>query len=67
VLVGLNPKLRGITEDVPFVPDARTLARTRLLALDDLLAMKRAAGRLQDLVDVEALEIARLRRAGRRD
>jgi predicted nucleotidyltransferase len=104
VLVGLNAKLRGITEDVPFVPDGRTLARTRLLtldtddggldllanppgappyatlrsradrvelddivvaiaALDDLLAMKRAAGRPQDLVDIEALEVARVRRA----
>jgi hypothetical protein len=103
VLVSLNAKLRGVAEDVPFVPDGRTLARTRLLtldtddggldlladppgappyatmrsradrvelddivvaiaALDHLLAMKRAAGRPQDLVDVEALEIARLRR-----
>jgi hypothetical protein len=31
-------------------------------SLDDLLAMKRAAGRPQDLVDVEALEVVRLRR-----
>jgi len=103
VLVALNAKLRGIPEDVPFVPDGRTLARTRLLpldtddggldlladppgappyatmrgradrveldeiviavaSLDDLLAMKRAAGRPQDLVDVEALEVVRLRR-----
>jgi predicted nucleotidyltransferase len=104
VLVGLHAKLRGIAEEVPFVPDERTLARTRLLtldtdeggldlladppgappyatmrdradrvdldgivvavaALDDLLAMKRAAGRPQDLADIDALEVARRLRA----
>jgi hypothetical protein len=104
VLVALHARLRGIAEHVPFVPDARTLARTRLLtldtddgsldlladppgappyatlraradrvdldgfvvavaALDDLLAMKRAAGRPQDLVDIDALEVARRIRA----
>ena len=100
VLVAAHARLRAIEEDVPFVPDERTLARPRLLtldtddggldlladppgapayrtmrlradrveldgivvavaALDDLLAMKRAAGRPQDLADVDALEVAR--------
>jgi hypothetical protein len=104
VLLALHARLRGVPEDVPFVPDGRTLARARLLtletddgsldlladppgappyatlreradrvdldglvvavaALDDLLAMKRAAGRPQDLVDIDALEVARRIRA----
>jgi predicted nucleotidyltransferase len=104
VLVGLDARLRGVEEDVPFVPDAQTLQGMELLTLetsagwfdvhrsvegardyeqlrrraervslgdfsvllasvDDLLAMKRAAGRPQDLTDIEALEaIKRLRR-----
>ncbi|MGZ6672406.1 MAG: hypothetical protein ACXVFM_08670 [Solirubrobacteraceae bacterium] len=106
VLVAVHARLRGVAEDVPFAPDGRTLARTRLLtldtddggldllpdppgapryatmrdradrvdlggvvvavaALDDLLAMKRAAGRPQDLVDIDALEVARRIRAER--
>jgi hypothetical protein len=34
-------------------------------ALDDPLAMKRTAGRPQDLIDIDALEVARLIRAER--
>jgi len=104
VLVELGARLRGVTDDVPFVPDGRTLRRTRMLtletpmgmldllaqpdgapvyatlreragrelvagvevliaSLEDLIAMKRAAGRPKDLVAVEELEaIQRLRR-----
>lgn len=100
VLAGIHARLRGIGEDVPFVPDARTLSQMEILTLetddgaldlllappgspgyqtlaaradaanvdgttflvasiDDLLAMKRAAGRPQDLIDIEALEVAK--------
>jgi Nucleotidyl transferase AbiEii toxin, Type IV TA system len=104
VLVALGARLRGVTDDVPFVPDGRTLRRTRVLTLDtpdgrldlqaepdgspayevlrerafradldgievhvasleDLIAMKKAAGRPKDLVAVEELEaIRRLQR-----
>ncbi len=104
VLVTLGARLRGVTDDVPFIPDGRTLRRTRVLTLDtplgpldllaqpdgaplyaqlrdravveelagvlvpvasvdDLIAMKKAAGRPKDLVAVEELEaIRRLQR-----
>jgi hypothetical protein len=100
VLAGLGAKLRAAEEDLPFVPDGRTLRQTQILTLttadggidllvdpdgspgygalrrraseididgivvrvasiEDLIAMKRAAGRPQDVVDVESLEAAR--------
>jgi predicted nucleotidyltransferase len=104
VLVGLGARLKGVDEDVPFVPDARTLRQVELLTLvtrlgeldvlarapgaptyqelrrnadrydlggfnvsvasiDDLIAMKQAAGRTKDLLDIEELEaIKRLHR-----
>lgn len=96
VLVELGARLRGIEEEVPFVPDMRTLRRAQMLTLDtplgsldllvdpkgsaryeemreraltvdldgievrvvaleDLLSMKRAARRPQDVADVDAL------------
>lgn len=108
VLVSLKATLRGVEEDIPFVPDGRTLAHIQVLTLHtpegnldllarpdgspafrslraqadeikldglevpiasvtDLIAMKRAAGRPQDLVDLETLEIIRRRiRSSRR-
>jgi hypothetical protein len=104
VLVGLDARQRGIDEEVPFIPDARTLRNIQLLTLatskgwldvhrtldgapryetlrrnaerfdigglsvlvaapDDMIAMKQAAGRPTDLVDIEELKaIKRLRR-----
>jgi hypothetical protein len=104
VLVNVDARLRGVTDDVPFVPYGRALRRTRVLtlatplgsidllaqpdgapvyeqlrsrairqsvagvdvlvaSLEDLIAMKKAAGRPKDLVAVEELEaIQRLQR-----
>jgi predicted nucleotidyltransferase len=100
VLVSLGARLRGVTDDVPFLPDGHTLRRTRVLtletslglidllaqpdgapvygelktraerdviagvevayaSLEDLIAMKKAAGRPKDLVAVEELEAIR--------
>jgi hypothetical protein len=106
VLLDLGARLRAIDEDIPFIPDARTLRRTQILTLDtplggldllanpdgspgyaalkanaeridfdgfevriagieNLLAMKRAAGRPKDRPDIEALvAIQRLRAIG---
>jgi hypothetical protein len=33
LLVSLDARLRGVEEDLPFVPDARTLRRTQMLTL----------------------------------
>jgi hypothetical protein len=104
-LVELEARLRGIEEDVPFLPDVGTLAQVEILTLDtiagpldiitrpggapayeklrkgatrvdvgafsvlvasidDLITMKRSAGRLKDEVDVEELEA--IQRLGRR-
>lgn len=105
-LIELDASLRGVREDVPFVPDARTLSQLSILtlsspdgdidllvgpagapaydalrsratritldgvgvliaSLDDLEAMKRAAGRPVDQIDLE--EIAVIRRLGTRN
>ena len=103
-LLELKAQLRGVDEDVPFVPDDRSLRRTQILcldtdagpldvllappgapsydqlranadrieiagirvlvaSLDDLAAMKRAANRVKDILDLE--EIEAIRRATR--
>jgi hypothetical protein len=103
VLIELEARLRGIPDEVPFVPDRMALRHVEVLTLatvagdfdvlarpdgappyhrlreradrydlgtfavlvasvEDLIAMKRAAGRTKDLADVEELTaIARLR------
>lgn len=99
-LIELGAKLRGVEDELPFVPDARTLRRTSILCLetsegvldvlatpdgappygelraradrfslgdfavlvanvDDLISMKRAAGRPKDLAAIAELEAIR--------
>jgi hypothetical protein len=106
-LIALDARLRGVEDDVPFTPDARTLRQTQMLtlttregdldlladppgspgypalrrhadivdldghsvrvaSLEDLIEMKRAAGRPQDVTDIESLEVARSRIRGTR-
>jgi hypothetical protein len=64
-LVALDARLRGVTDDVPFAPDGRTLRRTRVLTLDtpdgslDLLAQPDGApvyGRLRDRSDLAEID-----------
>lgn len=107
LLVALDARLRGVEDDVPFIPVARALRHTQMLtlttrdgdldllvdppgspgypalrrradvvdldgdpapiaSLEDLIEMKRAAGRPQDEIDIEALEAARARLRGAR-
>jgi hypothetical protein len=107
LLVSLDARLRGVEDDVPFTPDARTLRHTEMLtlttrdgdldlladppgspgyralrrhadimdlegnrvrvaSLEDLIEMKRAAGRPHDEIDIESLEVARGRIRGAR-
>lgn len=65
VLVDLHARLRGVSENVPFVPDGRTLRRTEILTLDtdhgwlDLLAVPPGAPPYADLrAGADMIEIA---------
>jgi predicted nucleotidyltransferase len=103
-LIELEAKLRGVPDDVPFVPDGRALRQLSIVtldtregpidllrepdgappyeglrrradridmdgvailvaSLDDLEAMKLAAGRPKDLLDLEEIEVIRRLRA----
>lgn len=107
LLGALDARLRGAEDDLPFIPDARTLRHAQMLtlttrdgdldllvdppgspgypalrrhadivdvdgdsvaiaSLEDLIEMKRAAGRPQDEIDIESLEVARSRLRGTR-
>ena len=107
LLVALDARLRGVEDDLPFTPEARTLRHAQMLtlttrdgdldllvdppgspgypalrrhadivdldgvsvriaSLEHLIEMKRAAGRPQDKIDIESLELARSRLRGMR-
>jgi hypothetical protein len=107
LLVELGARLKGVPDEIPFVPDARTLRQVEVLtmitpageldvltrpdgspryetlrrraerldlggfsvlvaSIDDLIAMKLAAGRKKDLAAVEELEAIKRLRAERR-
>jgi hypothetical protein len=60
----LSVEIHGLAHPESAKPTAFADVRCDVIGLDDLLVNKRAAARLQDLADVDALE--RLRKARRR-
>jgi len=76
VLAALDAKLRGVADDVPFVPDAATLRRVEVLTLSttagdfDVLARPKGITRyatLRDRADVFDIDGARVRVASIED
>jgi predicted nucleotidyltransferase len=76
VLIKLKARLRGIDEDVPFVPDGQMLRRTQILTLDtvegpiDLLVRRQGSlpyPKLRERADVVELDGIEVRVASIRD